>query len=404
MLTDFAGSYTAYRHWLNTITTTHRRKIVVTLTDLDHQPIADLSTGFLTGEVTYDTTRQPTRVATIELLDVSRSLQFEPDSPSSIPLHFSRMIRIGWSVYVPALQRWVTCPIICGPIVDFDREGAVARITLEGKERLAMGEAGRSRVFPKKTKKLTVLRGLLTEAGETRFDLAQDSETLTTIPEPVTVRSADPWWSKARSVAASMDHQLFYDGRGVAVLRKISGRPAFTFDKQTLASEVTFDRDPTGVRNRWIITGAKPRGQKQRISVDVRLPAGNALSGQKLGRVAGGERKPRWLIEREENSSVKTTAEALRRARRKRDDALRVPTNYTFSCLPIPHLEELDMVRVATDEGTFMVRMQQWTLPLSLDGAPVMTVGSLRRTTVPTRRLRSRGGRDTYASRVKGLR
>lgn len=396
MLTDFAGSHADYRAWLKTITHTHRRRIVVTLTDLEHAPLANLTPRFIKGEVSYDVTRQPTRVLTLELLDPTQSLQFEPDSPGSMPLHFARMIRIGWSVYVPSLERWVTCPVFTGPVTDFDRNGVVATITAEGKERLALGEAGRSRVFPKKTKKIAVIRGLLEEAGETRFDLAEDDKTKTSIPEPITVRSGNAWWTKARTVASSMDHQLFYAGRGVATLRRITGKVAFTFDAKTLATDIVFDRDPTGIRNRWIFTGAKPRGQKQRIHVDLRLPPSHPLSGQSLGRNG----KPRWLIDRTENAAIKTTAEAMRRARRRRDDAIKMPTNYSFDTLPIPHLEENDMVRVASEQGTFVVRMRTWTLPLSLEGAPVMTVGSLRRTTVTTRRLR--GGAVPSAQPVRG--
>lgn len=394
MLTDFAGSHADYRAWLATITGTHRRRITVVVTDLEHKPLSELTDKFIGGNITVDTTRSPSRIATIELLDPSRSLQFEPDSPATLPLHLTRMLRIGWSVYVPSLERWVTCPVITGRIKDFDREGVKVTITIEGKEVLALGQAGRSATYPKKTKKVDAIRRILSAAGETRFDFPSTTGSDgvgASLPQAVIVRTMDSWWPHAAKIARSMDRLLFYDARGVAVLRRPPSRPIFTFDRMTLASEVRFDRDPSGIRNRWLVFGGKPKGAKQRVHADVRLQPSSALSPAKLG----PNDAEFFQIDRVENGNIKTKAEALKVARRRRDDALRSTTNYAFDALPIPHLEEGDLVRVRTDDGAFIVRMRQWTLPLGIDGAPAMSVGSLKRTTIPTGRLGGgrRGGR-----------
>jgi hypothetical protein len=67
--------------------------------------------------------------------------------------------------------------------------------------------------------------------------------------------------------------------------------------------------------------------------------------------------------------------------------------------MPLPFLEELDMVGVVDDAfGKEKMRMRQWSLPLEggepssdepSDGSP-MTVGSIRRTS-PAKRRHSRG-------------
>ena len=113
-----------------------------------------------------------------------------------------------------------------------------------------------------------------------------------------------------------------------------------------------------------------------------------------------------WLIEQIENSKITTNKEAGEVARDKRDDSLRTLVSYSFDSLPIPHLEENDLVRVVTDEGTFMVRMKQWTLPFGLEGAPTMSVGSLQRKSVPLGRAKGHKGGKKSTSRyelVKGF-
>lgn len=404
MLTSFAGTHADYLAWLATVNGTHERRITVVLTDLDHQPITTLSPRFVDGEMTVDVTRDPKRIVTLQLLDPSRTLQFEPDSPSAIPLQFSRMIRIGWSVRVPALNRWVTCPVFTGRVTDFDRDGALVTITAGGKEVMSLGQAGRNDVYPKKAKKTDVITRLLRAGGETRLSIPA---AVATLPERVTVVTMESRWPKAKQIASSMDRQLFYDARGVAVLRPLPGRASFTFDDRNLASAVAVDRDPTGLRNRWIVLGPKPSGKKQRIGVDLRLPPAHSMSPFALGRALDpdkpNDREPFFLIEQVENPQIKTRAEAMTKAVRLRDDGLRAITSYSFDALPMPHLEENDLVNVKTDEGTFVVRMRQWTLPFGLESAPLMTVGSLKRTAIPRGRTKGRrrpGGKPTTSASI----
>lgn len=392
MRTTFAGSHADYLEWVKVIHRTHERRITVTVTDLDHRPLATLTPQFVEGEMTVDVDRDPTRIVTIRLLDPSRTLQFEPDSASAIPLQFARMIRIGWSVRVPALNRWVTCPVITARVTDFDREGALVTITAGGKEVMALGQAGRGDKYPKKTKKTEVIRRLLRACGERYLSIPDLPPTL---PEPgLQIRSMDSRWPAAKKIASSMDRQLFYDATGTAVLRKMPGKASFSFNDSNLASEVSVDRDPTMLRNRWIVLGPKPAGKKKRVGVDIRLPPPHSMSPFSLGRALDldqpNEREPFFLIDQTENAHVKTNAEALAKAKRRRDDGLRSLTSYSFDALPIPHLEENDLVRVVTDEGTFVVRMRQWSLPLGLEGAPTMSVGSLKRTTVASGRAKGR--------------
>lgn len=361
------------RHYLPTLRRTHERRVSFTVTDLEHRTKSTITPRFVEGQVTGDTGRDVARMLEATFLDPSRSIRFDPDSPSGIPLHRQRMIQVGYSVKVPALGRWVTCEVFTGPVWDFDRSGAEVRVVAHGKERLALGQAGRTRVFPKKTRKTRVIREILTDAGETRLavpDLA------VTMPDRLVVARMDARWKKARRVAASMNRQLFYDGSGVAILRRRPQRPVFTVDERLLMSEVTVDRDSEGLVNTWEVLGGKPRGNKQRVRAQVALPDAHPMSAKSLGR--NGRRH--YLIHQSENPHVKTRAEAVRKARDLRDDQIRLPASYRLDLVPVPHLEDGDLLRVVTGEGVDLVRFDQWTLPLGVDGDPVMSVGAVRRT------------------------
>ncbi len=368
-------NHTEYRAWLRTLVTPgHARRILVEVLDLDGDLLSHLDAEVLDGQVTVDVSREPTRILEMTFLDASRSIQFEPDSPGDAPLHRKRMIRVIDARYVAELDLWVECEVFTGPIWKFDREGAVVSITGHGKELQAMGNKWKPVTYGKKVKKTYVIKDLMAETGETALAVP---DLPATMPERLTVTRMDTIWPRAKKVAASMDRQLFYDGRGVLVMRRLPSRPVFTFDERHLLTEVSIERDPEGVFNVFETIGAKPKGSKRRVRAIEKLPAGHPLSTRSLGRNG----QPHYLVKREENRQIKTLAEARARAERMRDDASKVIVNYTYDCVPIPHLDENDLVRVITDEGTLHLRMTRWSFPLGWDGAPPMSVGVIKRTT-----------------------
>lgn len=366
-----------------TLRTTHERRIHVEVLDLEGNVLSSLTPVATDGQVMVDTTQAdtPSRILDLTFLDPHRTIQFEPDSPGAAPLHRSRMIRVIYSVRVPALERWVSCEVFTGPIWDFDRDGAEVSVVAHGKERLSLGQQWHPRTYAAKTPKTRVIKAILADTGEDRLAVP---DLRVTMPHRFTIgRMASPW-PRAQRVARSMDHELFYDGRGVCVLRKPVSTPLFTFGEGFLLGEPLIDRDPEGVFNIFEVLGANPKGPKKRVEASSRLPANHPLSAESLGRNG----RPQFLAKRVENPHIKTLHEAQARADRLRDDSTRTLVNYQFDTLPVPHLDENDLVRVQTDDGVFLVRMQQWTLPLGWEGAPAMTVGAVRRTT-RTRRRRS---------------
>lgn len=356
---------------------THERRIEVQVMNLEGHVLRSLTPKVLDGQVVIDVTQTPTRILTLTFLDPSRSLAFEPDSPSDAPLHRSRMVRVVDSRKVPELDDWVDCPVFTGPLWNFQRNGAEVTITAHGKERQSMGAKWTIRNFAKKSRKTTMIRTLLTLTGERWLSIPNLRYTF---PNRLTVARMDQPWAKVRRVARSMNRHLFYDGRGWARLRPYPTKPVYTFYR-ALLSEPEIRRDIEGLVNIVWVVGGKPKGQKKRVQAVARLPRRHPLSPESLGR----NDAPLYLPEKVTNPHIKTIAEAKRRAVRIRDDRARVTTEFSFESLPIPHLEEQDMVAVQSDDGRLLVRMRQWTIPLGPDAQP-MTVGTLRRTTRARRR------------------
>lgn len=383
MLKDFADDH--YRAWLHRIQHTHRRRIRVQTMNLEHKKVTEITPRFANGDVTIDVSRsrgdepEPTRVLTLDLLDPSRSLAWEPDSAAILTAHLSRMVRVWHEVWVPEADDWIGCPVFTGPIADVDREGAMVHLVAEGKERLSLGHFGTRRSWGRKVRVTDVIKALLRSTGETHMQIPDLDDKL---PERFTVTHMDRPWAEAQKLAKSINHILFYDGRGVATLRKQPKRTGLTVNFMLLAGDVKIDREPGEWHNRWRVLGPKPRGEKKQIVADVKLPAKHPLSAQSLGR----DDEPRWLIDQRQDSKIGKQKKANEIAEDLRDAQQAAQTSTSFDTLPIPNLEEYDLVKVVDRKvGVQVHRVRQATIPLGTEGAPTQSWGSLKRTTAGRR-------------------
>lgn len=382
MFRDFADSVDEYDAWLDTLAHTHERRIRVRVMTLDHVTKAWLE-DVLDGQVTIDVeNRECARVANLRLLDPSRSLWMEPDGPSSLPVHLRRMIQILYEVKVPGYG-WVSCPVFTGPVVEMDRDGAEVALIAESKERLALGSFGRSHTWAKKRKKTAVIREILELAGEEskRIHLPPKNATLS---KPFNVSRTEKPWVQARRLAESMKMDLYYDPRGHVRMRKspeAPTRPRIGSDR--LLSAVRMDRPKIEFVNGWIVRGDNPPGDRPRVTSQlVGLPKNHPFSAQSLARNG----KPFWRIREVSRPQVKTKARANQIAKRLRDDHIEANAQISFDCLPLPNIEEWDLLRAIDPlTGSHRVRVRQATIPL-VGGA--MTIGAIKRV--------SRGGRRGF--------
>lgn len=372
MFRNFANSNAEFEAWRRTLTQTHERRITARVMDLEHKRLSTIE-KVVDGQVTIDVSnRECTRVANLTILDPSRSIGWEPDSPSALPAHLHRMVQIIDWRRVPGYD-WIGCPVFTGPVAEIDRDGAQVSLVLEGKERLALGSFGRTHTWKKGRKVTDVIREMLVLAGESpsRIHLPAIRSTLA---KPVIVTRTDRPWVQARRLAESRDRVLYYDGAGHVRMRKVATRSVWTFDRNWLLGPMRLDRPKLTFHNGWIVLGPKPKGKKARINSGlVGLNKRNPFSAYSLRRNG----KWRWIIRQEERQHIKTAAEARKIAQRFRDVRIRFAADVSFDALPLPNIEEWDLVRVRDPlAGVAVMQVKQATIPL-VSGA--MTIGSIKR-------------------------
>lgn len=358
------------------IAVSHERRILVAVTNLNGRLVTSLRPfEVLDGQLVVDSTVEdaPTHAVELKILDRTRSLQIEADTPGGAPLHRKYMLKVVDSRYIAELGRWVDCEVFTGPLWDCDRNGAEVSLVAHGLERQAMGQKWDAKTYRRKQWTRTdAIKDLLRAAGEAVLSGIPNLDAK--VAERLTVSRMDMIWPPVKKLAKSMDRQIFYPGTGRPVMRRIPGKSVFTFDARHLLSEVEIGGDPEGTFNTFVVLGTKPKGAKRRPQAVETLPAWHPSSAQSLARNS----KPHRLVKQIENRQVRTDAEARRVARRHRNDAMRTTSNYAFSSLPVPHLDPEDLVTVVSGEGTLRIRMRQWTLPFGYEGAPPMTVGSVK--------------------------
>jgi hypothetical protein len=301
----------------------------------------------------------PTRTVSIQMLDKSRSIGWEPDSPSSLPKHLRRMVQVFDVRFVPGYGP-VSCPVGVFVVDEVDRDGAEVSIVGVSKEHLAMGSFGKAHSWAKGRLITEVISEILQLAGEkaSRIHLPNLQGRL---QKEFNVSRTDQPLAKARHLAHNIDCVLFYNGRGHAIIRRKPTHPTLTVDKHFLTSGVRMDRPPLEFHNRWVVQGKKPKGDKPRPSVDIWLPAQNEFSGVALGRNG----VPRWYTKEIDRPHVEDKDKLRQIAERARDERIRFQADVSFDAIPFPNVEEWDLLMVRDPlAGAALVQVKQATIPL----------------------------------------
>jgi hypothetical protein len=375
-----------------TIVGTHRRRVELHILTLDGAVVRSLTPRITTGTITTDTAQTPMQVVTLSFLDPARSLVFEPDSSGDAPMHRKFMVAVNDMRFIPTLG-WIDCHVFTGPIWDFERVGALVSLTAHSIDRLALGSIRRGKMWRRKTRKTTIIRELLQQAGATRLripDLRYTTPVHTHVgvvkptkkgEKPHKVRrhtgfevsSKNTYWDKASGLADSMNRLLFPTPDGAFELRSHPERSIYHFNR-ALLGDVDLRRPGDDGPNTFLVVGAKPKGSKRRVSSGlVGFPAAHPLSADSLA--WNGSRYE--VLEKTHNPHAKTKVECRKIAIRKRDRAARMVAEVSFDALPIPWLRPWDLVTAQAGWGVPSVHINQLTYPLTPDTSP-MTVGAKR--------------------------
>lgn len=416
------GLSAAQRRIFNrTLTETHALRIDVDILNIDGNVLHKLNPLLDDGQVNIDVAGEVSRSASLTLIDPDHSLSFDSGSAADGALFMDRMVRVAYIVRcndLPADDRWVRVPVFTGPIVQLNRSGDTVQIECHGKEVFTNCHAWRPRTFRKGGEKANVIRSILGDyGGETAFDFPERSEKL---PKALSIGRQDNPWAIAKRLAESMSMRLFYDGRGVACLRR-RGNNAFTFrdgNGGSVMSQLQVGYSIESVRNVVLVKGGVLKGTRKKLdpipdkpgtpkdesqSVSEQLdkiqglqawavaPHGHPLSPAALGPGAS-ERVYLHVIE---NDKINRKRQAEKVANDALDALLEQTVSVAFDSMPIPHLDPWDRVKVSTAHGSFAFVMHQWSLPLKVaqagdDRSPnLMSVGYTRSVSRPRRIKRS---------------
>ena len=369
------------------LTTHHNVKITLQILTLNHSYVDDVSDQLLDGQVSIDADAEVTRSLTLQLNDPERSLKLDSTAPTDGALFYDRMIRVVYSVKSELLPRWVDVPVFCGPITAMSRTADVVNLECQGKESLVLPPtvAYYSHTFAKGWSRATLVKHIMsTYGGETKFSIPAYGDKT---PGTTVVNGELPIWPTVKAVNGSFGvRHLFYDGRGVLVMRSTPKGSQYTF-KTGVGGNITtlpqISYDLSNVRNIVKVKGAIPKGKKTPITATVGLAKTHPLNHYALGRAS----KPRVMMEIVEDDNIKTQSQANTLARNLVNSRALQAVDITFDAFVAPHLEPYDIYTLKTPDISMTARYTKGTIPLK---SAVGNVGYLSSRSTNKTRIRRR--------------
>lgn len=351
--------------FLSTLTTAHGIRVLVDVLDLNHNHITSLGNRIRTGAIqcTLPDPGSPgstTRAATVEFYDPQGTMSFDSGSPADGALYADRMLQVHYGVSVPGLG-WVDVPVFTGPVIKFSRTKDFVTVEAQGKEALARGAAWHGRHFPKNTRRVDIIRAVMRDVGETRFDLPELAGV--TASAKNVVYSTVPW-EFAQGLAVAANRQLFYDGAGTLRARQWPSTSSATFadgDGGAVQTTPSVEFSIDEVKNAVRVVGAKPKGHKHAISYSAVAPKSHPLSPDRLAPSGG---KGLYLLEDISDDKIRTLREAKDVAHTKLEQFLRQIVTAEYDILPNPLVELGDWVTLSTADFTMTHRVNSFTIPL----------------------------------------
>ena len=372
------------------LATHHSIEIELCLTDLDHNELASIGAKLMDGQVTVDADAGVTRALELDLLDPTGELHLDSGSPNDGALFVDRMLQVRYCVINPEKTKRYVCPIFVGPISSLERNDASLKVEALGKEVFGLGEAWNELTFKKGTRVTTAIKRILTDVmGESNLAIPDRDKKL---PRNVSVGGDKYPWVVAKQLADSIGFQLYYDGIGVCRMRRTPDAAVFTFREGvggTVKTKPVGGFDASQIVNAVEVLGKKPqkkRGQtaKKRPHARRIAPRSHPLSPWSIGRSGG----PRFLPRRIEDDGITTDAQARERARLELKRGLLQSVEVSYDALVVPHLEELDVVKLSTDTFSATHRLRKFAIPLSASGG--FTVGYVRNVKLQSGVIRGR--------------
>lgn len=343
----------------NLLRSAHFLGVVVRLLDLDHNYREDLTAQFMEGNVNVDADADVTRALDVTFLDPQKSINIDPDSPSPTSIYVAQMLQVVM-VYQPPLRDYqVAIPVFTGPIDAVDRDDVFLQVKCLGKESLSISNLWSGRTYQKGQRKIDVIRNIFqTLIGENKLDL--DNSAQGSLPNDLKLNRDDAPFLKAKDLAGSMGYQLFYDGRGIARMRKRNNQVVLTLDKTWLTDQPQVSYDLSETINAVEVKGKKPKKNKDAPKFRAIADYNHPLSPWRLGRAG----VPRYLWTEVEDDSLRSDAECAEVANRILKRGLLGGVEVQAEGIPHPQLEEEDCLTYVTDSFRSTALLKKFTIPL----------------------------------------
>lgn len=361
-----------------------RIRAQLALLDRNEQQVGTLSKYLTSGAVQVSTDGDVSRSLSLDLADPQEQIRIEPNSASDRAIYADRFIAAEWGIYVPDLSRWIDVPVFWGPVTEVSRSAGHVSVECQGKERLMLAPhyASKGYTVRKHSNVKDAIVRVASTAGESRFSLP-DLAGKVHRPRAV-ARTSEPWKvivggeqnANGKPLAgliekATDDYGIYYDGRGRLTARKKSAAPVFTITDDHIGdSRPSIGYDVEVFRNTVIVQGGRKK-KHPRATGFATLPANHPLSAKSLGRNG----QPRYITEIVDADAIKSKRKADHRARDVLNRLSQEGLTASLTAVPIPHLEEEDMVTIRADGYSLNMPLREWTLPL-ISGA--MTIGTMK--------------------------
>lgn len=372
------------------LTRAHTLRVSVSLMDLDHRHLKNLSDRFIDGQVSVDADAAITRALDLTLFDPQGRIDIDPNSPGRASVFIADMIRTTIIIGEPDGSAYYSIPVFTGPIESVDRDDVFLKVKCLGKESLSLTNLWRGKVFKKGQRKMYVIEVIArTLMGETKMTLGNNKSKL---PNNQKLSRSSAPFTVIRALAKTMDLRVFYDGRGIMQVRRRQKHPVITFNEKWLTDEPVASYDLKNTINAVDVIGRKPKKAKKPLRFRAIAKRTHPLSPWRLGR----GNVPRYLWTEIRDDSFSSKAECKSVAKRNLKLGLMASTTIKFSGIPFPQMEEGDPIRVDSEKVHNKAVMRQFTIPLTAgDDA---SYGYLRRS-------RPRGGaRMIKVKKKKGKR
>lgn len=343
----------------NLLRSAHYLGVQVRLMDLNHNVREDLSSKFLEGQVSVDADADVTRSLDITFLDPQKQISVDPDNPSPTSIYIAQMLQVHLIYQSPDRSFTVGVPVFTGPVDSVDRDEVFLNIKCLGKESLSISNLWSGKVYQKGQRKIAVIRHIFESLiGENKLDL--DNQAHGELPNDLKLNRDDAPFIKAKDLAGTMGYQLFYDGRGVARMRKRQDHDSLTLDKSWLTGQPQVSYDLGETINAVDVKGKKPKKGKDAPRYKAIADYNHPLSPWRLGRNA----VPRYLWTEIEDDSLKNEDECKEVAKRILKRGLLAGVEVQAEGVPNPLLEEEDVVTFITDSFHASALLRKFTIPL----------------------------------------